>query len=239
VHIILASTDPVAATASPWTPIITGCFLIAGALISLGSTWFVDWRKGRRDHNRRFDADLAKHGADFLLHADEFNEQIKIRRTPWRSPILGEPSEDEVARRNKEVEAADEKGRGSRASASRTLDLLSFIAPAGVTDTARAHLMQLDGAFTFTNFDYDSSQQRIEKSREQVVTVVREALALPTSGSASKLASGYKFNWFWRNSDGSLRTKRATLIHGAVLVLAIAALLFAGSWAGSLLGLFR
>jgi hypothetical protein len=239
VHIILASTDPVSATASPWTPIITGCFLIAGALISLGSTWFVDWRKGRRDHERRFDADLAKHGADFLLHTDEFNEQIKVRRTPWRSPILGEPSEDEVARRDKEVDAADENGRASRASASRTLDLLSFIAPADVTDTARTHLKQLDGAFTFTNFDYDSSQQRIEKSREQVVTVVREALALPTSATAPKAASSYKFKWFWRNSDGSLRTRRATLIHCGVIVLVVAALLFAGSWVGSLLGLFR
>lgn len=237
-QILLAAGDPVASS-NPWTPIITGCFVILGALISLGSTWFMEWRKANRELARRFDADLAKHGAEFLLHADDLNEQIKLRRTPVRSIIQGDPRPEEVAERETILAAAIAKGKESTLAATRALDILSFVAPEAVKKTAQEHLSLLGGAFAYADFSYQSTQDVIARSREKVVVAVREALAMPTAEAVGTKTTRLGLSAFWKNEDGSMRSMKTIAVRGGVSLAGVTALLFTGNWLGDVLGGIR
>lgn len=140
----------------PWwgDAVVAGGFLLIGALISLASAWFVDWRSSKRTLALRWDEHIREQAVEFLRHADKFAESKELGKPP--------DTGDDTAQR-----AID------------SLNALSFVAPEDVTAAATTMLVwvsSLDGSGSQENL---TNSFNFNKARQKFIEEVRKAVKAP------------------------------------------------------------
>lgn len=138
---ILGVSQPSSPSAAPWwgTALLAGIFVIVGGAISAWSGWWADERRHKRELRRRWDDDLRRHAADFLSAVDTYMERaqaVKIEEDIFPPSSLddSEWSQQQRARIAVLEQARIEAFRSMR----RHYELLAFIAPESLTNSARS-----------------------------------------------------------------------------------------------------
>lgn len=162
------------------TALISGGFVIVGALISFGSAWLVDWRRAKRESPRRWDDDIRTYAAEFLGHADSYIDGLRRiqRPLPKRDGPLPPPETVTVQHNYERMESIQEAPK-IEAELFRVLSLLDFIAPPEVPAAGRKLHVELIAARVFANMNDPATTEKVERVRKDFVNEVRKAIDLP------------------------------------------------------------
>ena len=185
----LMTAAPLAENANSWwgSPLISGGFLIAGALISLGSSWFLDRQRAKRESPRRWDDNIREYAADFLVQIDKYIDGLRDIDRPVPKPDdLDRPPEGVTREHNYQRMQAIMDAPGIEQSLWRTMNQLDFIAPASVTKVGRALQEEVSWARTMGLIYDPEIRQKIEAARVDFVNEVRKAIELAPVESPTK-----------------------------------------------------
>lgn len=180
---IIFAADPAAvvvATAPWWgTPVISGAFLLSGALIGLGSNWLLERYRAKRESPRRWDDNIREYAAEFLGYIDAYIDGLRDIQRPVAKPDDPErPPEAVTTHHNFQRMQAITDAKGIEQSLWRTMNKLDFIAPDSVTVSGRALQMELSWARTMILINDPTTAEKIEDLRSQFVGHVRSAIEL-------------------------------------------------------------
>lgn len=167
--------------APPWwgTPVISGAFLLSGALIGLGSNWLLDRYRSKRDSPRRWDDNIREYAAEFLGYIDAYIDGLRDIQRPVPSPDDPErPPESVTVQHNYMRMQAIIDEKGIEQSLWRTMNKLDFIAPDSVAVAGRALQTEVSWARTMVLINDPTTSEKIERLRLEFVSHVRSSIEL-------------------------------------------------------------
>lgn len=164
------------------TAIVAGIFVIIGGVISSASSWWVDKQRHKRELGRRWDNDIRQYSVDIVSQVDSYLRDATLHE---HMKLIVSPVDDDSAitkRQQEMVDNLDSAVRQTFQSMSRSLELLSFVAPASVTSAARSLVVTVTTAGQDLVGDSARTRERIENKRSAFIAEIRKALGVPPLG---------------------------------------------------------